>query len=107
VDRVVTLGSPVIGGPKYTAVADKFRNRGQDLDWIEQVIAEREVRPIHQPITAVVSRTDGVVAPDAAIDRCSRNVRHVEVDAAHLGLAFNPRVWRHVEEALSANPPAA
>ncbi|MEJ2385663.1 MAG: alpha/beta fold hydrolase [Xanthomonadales bacterium] len=100
VDRVVTLGSPVVGGPKYTAAADTFRRRGQDLDWIERVVAEREVQPIRQPITAIVSPTDGVVAREAAIDRYSENVTHVEVDAAHLGLAFNPTVWRLVLDAL-------
>jgi len=60
----------------------------------------REARPIRQPITAIVSRTDGVVAPEATIDRYSENVRHMEVDAAHLGLAFNPTVWRLTAEAL-------
>ena len=104
VDRVITMGSPIVGGPKYTAAADTFRRRGQDLDWIERAIAEREVRPITQPITAIVSRTDAVVARDAAIDRYSPNVRHIEVDAAHLGLAFNPTVWRHVIAALRGRP---
>ncbi|MEL6951061.1 MAG: hypothetical protein AAGM16_13215 [Pseudomonadota bacterium] len=103
VDRVITMGSPIVGGPKYTAAADTFRRRGQDLDWIEQAIADREVRPIRQPITAIVSPTDAVVARDAAIDRYSENVNHIEVSAAHLGLAFNPTVWRHVLAALRAD----
>ena len=34
VSRVITLGSPVIGGPKYTAVADVYRRQGYDLDAI-------------------------------------------------------------------------
>lgn len=102
VERVITLGSPIVGGPKYTAAADAFRRRGQDLDWIEQAIADREVRPIHQPITAIVSRTDAVVSRDAAIDRYSDRVEHIEVNAAHLGLAFNPTIWRHVLAALRA-----
>ena len=100
VDRVITLGSPIVGGPKYTAAADTFRRRGQDLDWIERAIAEREARPIRQPITAIVSRTDAIVAREAAIDRYSENVEHIEVDAAHLGLAFNPTIWGHVLDAL-------
>ncbi|MEM8546992.1 MAG: hypothetical protein AAGF46_02395 [Pseudomonadota bacterium] len=100
VDRVITMGSPIIGGPKYTAAAETFRSRGQDLDWIERAIADREVRPIRQPITAIVSPTDAVVAQEAAIDRFSENVTHIEVDAAHLGLAFNPTVWGHVITAL-------
>lgn len=33
----------------------------------------------------------------------SETVTHVEVDAAHLGLAFNPTVWNHVRRALLDN----
>lgn len=100
VDRVITLGSPIIGGPKYTTVAPVFRKRGLDLDWIEEEVRKREQRPIRQPITAIYSRTDGIVDWGAALDHHSRNVTHVEVDAAHLGLAFNPAVWRIVLDAL-------
>lgn len=103
VDCIVTLGSPVVGGPKYTAAADTFLRRGQDLDWIERVVAAREARPIVQPITAIVSRSDGVVAREAAVDRFSQRVTHVEIDAAHLGLAFNPTVWRYVLRSLRGN----
>jgi len=100
VDRVITLGAPTQGGPKYTAAASFFRNRGMDLDWIEQEVRKREAKPIRQPITAIYSRTDGIVAWRACIDRCSPNVRNVEIDAAHIGMAINPVVWRHVLDAL-------
>jgi pimeloyl-ACP methyl ester carboxylesterase len=100
VERVITMGSPVVGGPRYTAVASLFARRGQDLEWIEEEIARREKRPIRQPITAIYSKTDGIVGWTAALDRHSPRVRHVEVDAAHLGMGFNPRVWREVVAAL-------
>lgn len=100
VDRVITMGSPTVGGPKYTAAAPFFRKRGMDLDWIEQEVSKRESRPIRQPITAIYSRTDAVVSWQAAIDRYSENVRHVEVDAAHLGMGFNPTIWSHIVAAL-------
>lgn len=103
VDRVITLGSPIVGGPKYTATADSFRRRGLDLDWIEEEIEKREARPIGQPITAIYSKSDAIVDWVAAIDRHSPNVEHVEVDAAHLGLAFNPTVWRIVLDALGGD----
>ena len=102
VDRVVTMGSPVIGGPKYTAVARAFERGGQDTDWIEAEIARRESTPITQPITAIYSRTDGIVGWQAAIDHHSPNVRHVEIDAAHLGMGFNPTIWAEVLSALQA-----
>ncbi len=100
VERVITMGSPTLGGPKYTAAASFFVRNGMDLDWIEQEIADREARPISQPITAIVSKTDAIVDWNAAIDRYSPNVNHVEVDAAHLGMGFNPDVWSHVLEAM-------
>ncbi len=102
VERVITLGSPTIGGPKYTQAAGFFRGRGMDLDWIEAVVQRRGSRPIRQPITAIYSRSDGVVSWRASVDECSPKVRHIEVSAAHMGLPFNPRVWRHVGEALEA-----
>lgn len=100
VDQVITMGSPTVGGPKYTAAAPFFRKRGMDLDWIEQEIHKREARPIRQPITAIYSRSDAVVSWEAAIDRYSDNVRHVEVSAAHLGMGFNPTIWSHIVAAL-------
>lgn len=33
VDRVITMGTLVSGGPKYTAAAPVLLRRGQDLDW--------------------------------------------------------------------------
>ena len=103
VSQVITMGSPVIGGPKYTAAAPFFRQRGMDLDWIEREIAKQDARPITQPILAIVSRSDAVVGWAAAQDHVSPNVTHVEVDAAHLGMGFNPKIWRLVVERLQAH----
>ncbi|MEM6774940.1 MAG: hypothetical protein AAF933_02100 [Pseudomonadota bacterium] len=102
VERVITMGSPIVGGPKYTAVSSFFGRSGQDLDWIEEEIARRESRPITQPITAIFSKTDGIVGWQAAIDHFSPGVTHVEVDAAHLGMGFNPQIWQEVLTALRA-----
>ncbi|MEM8941276.1 MAG: alpha/beta fold hydrolase [Pseudomonadota bacterium] len=101
VDRLVTLGSPIVGGPKYTAVAALYKRRGTDVDWIEQEIRQREDRKITQPITAIYSKSDGIVGWQAALDHYSPCVRHVEVDAAHLGMGFNRQVWGEVLSALS------
>lgn len=102
VDRVITLGSPAIGGPKYTAAADFFRKRGMDLEWIERGIQERETRAIQQPITAIYSRTDAIVSWTAALDRSSPNVRHIAVGGSHLGMGFNPSIWKHIVSALES-----
>ncbi|MBK8284403.1 MAG: alpha/beta fold hydrolase [Ahniella sp.] len=98
--QVITLGTPVQGGPKYTAAASVFRKRGMDLDWIERGIELRAATPIEVPITSVVSRSDAIVAAGAAMDRSSPRVRHVLVDAPHLSLCWRPEVWRIVLDAL-------
>lgn len=97
---MITLGSPVVGGPKYTAAAPAFTRRGLDLDWIEEEVTRREERPIRQPVTAIFSKSDAIVDWGAAIDHHSPNVTHVEIDAAHLGLVYNPTVWRIVLDVL-------
>ena len=103
VQRVITLGTPVVGGPKYTAAAQVFRRRGTDGDWIEARIREREQIPIQQPITAIVSPTDGIVGAEAAIDYFSPNVEHKTVDAAHLGMGFNQQIWRIIRDTLTSD----
>jgi dienelactone hydrolase len=99
--QVITLGSPVVGGPKYTAVAGAYRRRGIDLDAIEAEVMARYRQTLDTPVTAVYSRNDGVVAWQACIDRHSPNVEHVEVEATHLGLGFSPEVFRIIAERLA------
>jgi pimeloyl-ACP methyl ester carboxylesterase len=99
--QVITLGSPVVGGPKYTAVAGAYRRQGIDLDAIEAEVAARNRQPLETPVTAVYSRSDGVVAWQACIDRHARNVEHVEVETTHLGLGFSPDVFRIIAERLA------
>ncbi|MEW6206047.1 MAG: alpha/beta fold hydrolase [Pseudomonadota bacterium] len=102
VSQVITLGSPVVGGPKYTLAAQVFAKRNYNLNWIEQCIRQREVKPIEVPVTAVISTTDGVVGYHAALDHFSPKVTHIEMDAAHIGLPYNRQVWRIVTNALEA-----
>jgi len=101
VDRVVTLGAPVVGGPKYTASASMYLKKGYDLDEIEADVGEREVHPILVPIDAVYSRTDGVVAWRACIDHHSPDVRHHEVSSSHLGMVASSTVYRLLASLLS------
>lgn len=90
VEQVFTLGSPIIGGPKYTQLAPLYRAQEMDLDWIEQAIAKREDdAQLTTPITAIYSKTDGVVAWQACIDKKSPNVEHIEVNASHVGLGIS------------------
>lgn len=98
---VITLGSPVIGGPKYTTVAERYRAQGIDLDELERIVDARYDTPLATPVTAVYSKADGVVAWEACIDRRSPGIEHVEVGTTHIGLGFSPEVYRIIADRLA------
>jgi pimeloyl-ACP methyl ester carboxylesterase len=102
VERVITLGAPIIGGPSYTASAPGYVRKGYDLEEIQQTVLERERRPITVPVFAVYSRSDGVVAWRACVDRFDNpRVEHHEVRASHLGMVNSPRVFSLVADLLA------
>ena len=102
VRRIVTMGSPIIGGPKYTVSAELFRRRGVDVDEIEQAIIERDDVPLRTPVTAMWSKNDGVVAYEACIDRVNPTTENIEVSSAHIGFGVDPEVWKITARALAA-----
>ena len=93
VKQVITLGSPVVGGPKYTLAGNQLAKSGLDIDWIEAQMQRREQWAIQVPITAIVSPSDGIVGYQAARDRTNPFVRHIEMNVSHIGMPLNPRVW--------------
>lgn len=103
VANVITYGSPVVGGPKYTATAEAYRRAGYDLDTVEASVRDRERTPIRVPVTAIFTRSDLVVDWRACIDRVNPDVEHLEVSTTHLGLGFCPEVYRIVAERLADN----
>jgi hypothetical protein len=60
VAQVITLGTPVVGGPSYTRVAFAYDPAEQAR--IGGAIRQRNRIPIRVPMTAVYSRRDGIVA---------------------------------------------
>jgi pimeloyl-ACP methyl ester carboxylesterase len=99
VRRVITFGTPVLGGPEYTAT--RYGYSPYELERIRAIVAERARQPIGVPLTAMWSRNDGVVAPAACIDPSTGDVEHVEVTSSHLGMGLDPDVWHVVAERLA------
>lgn len=101
VSKVVTFGSPIIGGPTHTFAARSYSPAERDR--IEELIEETDrENPLYVPVTAIFTRRDGVVNWRACIDRRTEGVRHIEVKSSHLGLGIDPDVWQAVAEALAA-----
>jgi pimeloyl-ACP methyl ester carboxylesterase len=100
VRRVVTYGTPVVGGPAFTAVARAY---APEAGAAARTVAERldAASPVRVPLTVVYSRRDGIVSWRACIDRSSLDVEHVEVFSTHLGMGIDPDVWRLVADRLA------
>ena len=105
VARVITLGSPLVGGPKYTFTAGWYARQGMDLDRIERRIADREAAtPLPCPLLSLYTRHDGMVHFGASFDPWHPEVRHQEVDSSHLGMCLAPAVLRAIAVELAASP---
>lgn len=99
VERIITFGTPVTGGPAHTALG-----RGYTDDQLRQIDAMSRLRreiPIRVPITALWSRRDGVVASHACVDDYSPDVENIEVSSTHLGMGLDPDVWAIVARRLA------
>ena len=100
VHRVVTYGSPAVGGPTHTIGA---ANAGpEECARITALQEELDANdPIRVPVTAIFTRRDGAVDWRSCIDRSSRDVTMVEVGSGHVALGFDPDVWLAVAGALA------
>ncbi len=108
VREVITLGTPVVGGPKYTAAAERFAAQANiDLDEFEKEVHARNSVGIRQPLTSIYSKLDGVVGWQASIDSYNEHARNIEVSSSHFGLGANGSVWRLIADILAAPPDPA
>ncbi len=99
VERVVTFGTPVEGGPSYTSMAERYSE--EYTQHILDMIELRSRTPLTAPVTAIWSRRDGVVAPEACIDRRSPDVEHIEVTRTPFGMGIDPDVWAVIADRRS------
>lgn len=99
--QVMTMGTPLIGGPKYTIAAERYRREGRDLDAIEQRIAQQTRVPLPHALTVFFSQRDRVVAWEACIDHNPENeVDHFRIDCGHLEFGVCPPVLQEVDKRL-------
>lgn len=99
VTRVLTYGTPVVGGPKYTRGAALYP--ADEIDRIDAVIAERNLVPIERPITAFYSQSDAIVDWRACIDTFSPDVENIEVRSTHAGMSIDPDIWERIAKRLA------
>lgn len=90
---VLTYGTPVIGGPKYTIGAKYYGET--ESERIATLFEELdEYHPITVPMTIIFTKKDSFVAWKACLDYKSEHVKHFEVNSTHLSLGLDPDVWK-------------
>jgi len=102
VREVITLGTPIIGGPKFTTIGKYYAKRRElDLQEFELHVHRRNSIGLTQPITSIYSKTDGVVGWQASLDIYNQHAKNIEVNSSHLGLGVHPQVWKIIANTLS------
>ena len=100
VRRVVTYGTPVVGGPSWTAGAGAWSR--EETSRIAALLARLDAEePIQVPVTAIYTPRDAIVTPAACMDLTTPRVDHVRVRSTHLGLTVDPDVWSVVAHRLA------
>lgn len=103
VERVITYGSPIVGGPTHTVAATSYGE--EECQRAERFLRHRAAdRPLAVPVTAIYTKRDAIVDWRACIDHISPDVEHVEVRSTHLGLGLDPDVWWAVATSLARLP---
>ncbi len=104
ISSVITYGTPIVGGPKYT-IGAKFWDK-KETKRISKLIKQMDkTNPLKVPISIVFTKNDSFVSWEACLDKKSKNVKHYEVKSTHLSLGIDPKVWQivahHMEEYLN------
>lgn len=106
VRSVITLGTPFAGSHKSTNAWRLYElTSGRDITQETARFDMPAAPPV--PTTSIYSRTDGVVAWSASLQKPSAQHPHtenIEVFASHLGLGLNPSAWWAVADRLAQSP---
>lgn len=102
IKEVITICSPLIGGPKYTALSERFAEQfGIDIEAFELEVHRRNSEGLVQPLTAIYSKSDRIVAWEAAMDVYNDHARNVQVQGSHFAMPVNANVWTIVGQTLA------
>jgi pimeloyl-ACP methyl ester carboxylesterase len=88
VRQVITLGSPLRGNPKASNAWQLYEALSGHT--VEEVRARVNGDPPAVPMTAIFSRTDGIVAWQCSMQATGVNTESVEVQGSHCGLGHLP-----------------
>ena len=91
---VCCMGSPIVGGGKYSAFAPLYKRYGFDLKQMEEACTRRESNPISVPSLSIYSKKDGIVFWRASQDPYNEHTEHLEVRCRHFAMGFSLQVYQ-------------
>ena len=101
--RVITLVSPI-----HPPIATPLAPLAQAAALLWDAEEVRDLASIAQPppvpVTAIVSRDDGIIDWRASIPAASDMVEVVEISGSHMAICSNPEVQRIVADRLARSP---
>jgi hypothetical protein len=104
VRQVITLGSPFRLRPGDRSNADHVATalRHRHVPLAEDALAPEHERPrLNVPVTAIYTRTDGIVSWLGCIESSGERCENIEVRGTHSGLGHNPAVLIAVADRLA------
>lgn len=100
--QVITMATPVFGGPRFTRSANAYTV--EELDEISATTERRNLIPIERPVTAFYSKRDGIVDWRTCLDDFSPHFSIIEVTSTHVGITVDATVLLHIARLLAAGP---
>lgn len=103
VREVITMGTPIVGGGKFTTIGSIYAKLNKiKLEELELDIHQRNSIGLTQPVTSIYSKSDGIVGWQASVDTYNKQANNIEVTGSHLGLGWNPKVWLMLADILAS-----
>lgn len=96
VRAVCCIGSPILGGPKYTIYSGYYERLGFDMEAVAQRAEKREEVPLSVPCHAIYSKNDGVVDWEASMDKYNAHTTHAEVKTPHFSMGYSVEVYQEI-----------
>ncbi len=103
VRQVITLGSPFAGEHDVSNVRRLYAMlSGRRND--DPALRARLRVPPPVPVTAIYTRTDGIVPWQRCVEGPGPGIENIEVEGSHSGLGHNPLVLHAIADRLSLAP---
>ena len=100
--QVITIGTPFAGTPEQTNVSFLYRLLNGNRPVLDAELQRQLVLAPEAPTTSIYSRSDGIVAWQACVQRGGHaRTENIEVAGSHCGLGWNPAVLSVVADRLA------